>query len=202
MNNQELQKLLLEFLSNYLAVEEVTKLLSNRIKAKAWFRVFQGYSEKEIEEIMIAIYSHFPTYLPSIKEIEDKCVTPIDLTKFQQEWGLILDTINKSVSHDQMHNLIYSNLSDEAKLALKDLGGITGVKNNIDPKYLNLKRRGFIEDCQRYKGQLRSGLIQPLKVELRETEREDPVFLSKEETAKQWKEVKKSLEMQGLKLSF
>ncbi len=172
MNNEKIEKIVFNLLLEYLSDKEVDKILKNKNKSIAWFRLFQGYSEKEVDEILIAIYSFYPSYLPSIQEIKEKCVAPIDVTKYQQEWDFILTTIKRSLDHDEIHNLIYSALSEEAKLSLNELGGIVGLKNNVDPKYMGAKRKNFIGDCQRYKEHLKAGLIKPLVIKIREIKRD------------------------------
>lgn len=199
MNNNP-KELLITLLSDYLPNEDVIKILNNKIKAKAWFRLFKGYSDKELEEIMISIYSYFPDRLPSIQEIKEKCIYPIDKTKYQQEWHFLWDIISQSISHDETHNSVYSQLSEEAKIALKDFGGILGLKNDLNPQYKEVHRKDFIANCQKYKEQLRSGLIDPLRVELRDTKRPDPIFLSKEDAKKHFEEIRLNLESQGIKL--
>ncbi|MDJ0598131.1 MAG: hypothetical protein QNJ37_04740 [Crocosphaera sp.] len=163
MNQQNIKQLLLDLFSNYLNHEQIKELLGNKIKAKAWYRLFSGYTEQEIEESFVSIYSHFPNRLPSIQQIKETCLDPLDKVKHQQDWQLIMDQVNQPNFY-QISDRLQKELSDQARLALKSIGGLQWVRNELDPQYLIPTQLKFLDWCQTYKEQLQSGLIQPLPI--------------------------------------
>lgn len=155
-----MKPLLTQFFLNYLTIDQLETLLSNPIRSKAWNRLLDGYSDVEIEEILISTYEFSPDRLPSIAQIQERCIDPIDQTRYQKEWNLILEVCRRSLTYQEKHNLLTEKLSPEVKLTFKDLGGIMAIQNT-ELKYLS--RKDFIANCQKYKRQLKAKLIEPLE---------------------------------------